>query len=442
MDYNEARQFLNSLMDYSLISNAALPVNFDLKRVVDLLELMGNPHEKYPTIHITGTKGKGSIAAIMASVLQCAGYKTGLFSSPFLLDFCEHIQINRQYILKNELAQLVDEIKPFINKINGITAFEAIMSLCFHYFYERKVDIAIIEVGFGGSTDATNVVKPLISVISPISLDHTAILGNSIQAVSASEAGIIKPGCPVVVAPQVYKEAIKIVTETADQKHAEVILAEKELKYSEISHNLDEQEISIDFFREPNDWTGKYVLSLLGQHQIDNAATALTALRQLSKSGFPISKDQVAMGLADVTWPCRFEIVSKHPLIVLDGAHNVDSARKLKQAITHYLNDFKIIFIFGVSQDKDITGILEVLLPGCEEVIFSKSQHPRASIPAMLVKLVENVAIKTRITDDLVQAMDWAKKSADQKTAIVVTGSLFIAAEARQLILNPNRLDN
>lgn len=436
MNYQSALEFLYSLKDYSLNPGTeSLSGKFDLQRVHDLLALLGNPHRDYPIIHITGTKGKGSTAAMIESVMRAAGYKTGLFISPFLFDFCEQMQVNRNSIQKSELVRQVEEIKPLITRVAGITTFEAVAAIGFQYFKTHNVDIAIVEVGFGGSLDATNVVLPILSVISSISFDHTTLLGNSIQAIASSESGIIKPGRPVVVAPQIYSEATQVISEKASQGKSEVLIVEEEIRFSEYSHSLDGQVISIDYKNDNVDWDGEYLLPLLGQYQIANSATALTVLRKLTKLGFEISKDQLRKGFQEVHWPCRFEVVSRDPLIVLDGAHNVDSAIKLNQGISDYLNGYKIILIFGVSMDKDISGILKVLLPKIDKVIFSKSTHPRAADPAMLVKLVESEQIQCEVTDNIAAALEAAKVAADQKTAIVVAGSLFIAAAARQEIL-------
>jgi len=435
--YKNTLLYLNSLVDFSFIPNLDhAHTKFDLKRIIDLLELMGNPQSAFPIIHIAGTKGKGSTAAIMESVLRKAGYKVGLFTSPYLFDFCEQIQVNGKPIPEGELSTQVAGIKTLLEVVKGITTFEAVTAIGLQYFKEKKVDIAVIEAGLGGRTDATNVVEPLISVITSISYDHTSMLGNTIEEIADHKAGIIKPGRPVVIAPQVYPEAKNQIENTALSLDSEFIIVDEEVNYSETSHSLEGQVFNVQFKEVPTGWNGEYYLPLLGKHQIENAATALTTLRNISTINFTITKDQVKQGLSQVVWPCRFEVVSKQPLIILDGAHNVDSALKLKQTMADYHGGRKIILIFGASLDKDISGMLDVLLPGVKKVIFTKSQHPRAAEPTKLVELGQNKIVPHDSAETISDALDLAASQADKNSAIVVTGSLFTAAQARTILLN------
>lgn len=437
MNYSQTIDFLNSLIDYSHIPNLAYsPEKFDLQRMRDLLALMGEPQKNFPIVHIAGTKGKGSTAAMMASLLQSAGYRVGLFTSPFLFDFCEQIQVNREQISHEELANQVEALKPLLEKVKNITTFEATTAIGFQYFKDQQVEIAIIEAGLGGRTDATNVVDPLISVITSISYDHMGVLGSSIESIAEHKAGIIKPGKPVVVAHQVYPEATQVILEAAKQTGSDVEEADKKVSCSPLSHSLEGQSFSATFTDAGHKgWDGDYALGLLGEHQIENASTALTALAKLTDFGFGITHEHIFDGLRLVYWPCRFEVVSSDPLMVLDSAHNVDSAEKLKQALTDYLSDHKIILIFGASEDKDIASMFKVLLPGIKKVIFSKSLHPRAAEPAMLVKLVGDNPVPCEVAENITEAIQIAKKLADKQTVIVVAGSIFMAAAAREVIL-------
>lgn len=438
MKYTQALNFLNSLIDYSSIPNLGYsPEKFDLQRMRDLLGLMDDPQQYFQIVHVAGTKGKGSTAAMMARVLQAAGYRVGLFTSPFLFDFCEQIQVNSESISNEELANQVEALKPLLDQVKNITTFEATTAIAFDYFKTQQVDIAIVEPGLGGRTDATNVVEPLLSVISSISYDHVGVLGDTIESIAGHKAGIIKPGKPVVAAHQVYLEALRIIRDRAKQVGSEIIEADKFVNCSPISHSLEGQIFHADFAKPGNDtWDGDYALALLGVHQVENAATALAALSKLTEYGFVISKEQAAAGLRHVIWPCRFEVVSRDPLVVLDSAHNVDSVKKLKQSMADYLGGYKILLIFGSSVDKDIEGMFKVLLPGVEKVIFAKSEHPRAAEPAMLVKLVRDIPVPCEVAENITEAIQSAKKQADSQTAVVVAGSIFIAAAAREVILN------
>lgn len=437
MNYYQSIDYLQSLLDYSHIPNLDYsPEKFDLQRMRDLLALMDEPQNSFPIVHVAGTKGKGSTAAMMAAVLQAAGYQVGLFSSPYLFDFCEQIQVNRKPITHDDLSAQVETLKPLLEQVANITTFEATTAIAFQYFKDRQVDIAIVEAGLGGRTDATNVVDPRLSVITSISFDHMGVLGSTIESIAEHKSGIIKPGKPVVVARQVYPEALKVVLDTAERLGSKAILVEKQVTCSNLVHSLDGQLFHAAFETKAHaKWGGVYSLALLGAHQVENASTALTALSKLTELGFRITRDQVAEGLKTVDWPCRFEVVSRDPIIVLDSAHNVDSAEKLKQCISDYLGQNKIILIFGASVDKDIAGMFKVLLPGVEKVIFSKSEHPRAAEPAMLVKLVGDNPVPCEVAENITEAIQIAKKHADSQTAIVVAGSIFMAAAAREVII-------
>jgi dihydrofolate synthase/folylpolyglutamate synthase len=373
---------------------------------------------------------------MMASVLQAAGYRVGLFTSPFLFDFCEQIQVDREWISHNELSNQVEILKFLLEKVKSITTFEATTAIAFQYFKERQVDIAIVEAGLGGRTDATNVVDPILSVITSISYDHTGVLGSTIESIAGHKAGIIKPGKPVIIGRQIYLDAINIILQIANESDSEPVVPYIQVPCSSVSHSLDGQVFSADFKRiGKNGWNGEYFIPLLGMHQIDNAATALATLSKLTQFGYHLEKRHVINGLRDVSWPCRFEVVCRDPLVVLDSAHNVDSAEKLKTTIADYLAGYKIILIFGSSVDKDIAGMFKVLLPVVKKVIFTKSEHPRAAETAMLVKLERDYPVPCEVAETITEALLSARKQADNQTAIVVAGSIFIAAAAREVIL-------
>lgn len=430
--------FLLNLVDYSHIPNLDYsPEKFDLQRMRNLLALMGDPQKAFPIVHVAGTKGKGSTAVMIAALLQAAGYKVGLFTSPYLFDLCEQMQVNRESISHSGLSKNIEALKPLLEKVAHITTFEATTAIAFEHFKDQNVDIAVVEAGLGGRTDATNVVEPLLSVITSISFDHMSMLGSSIESIAAHKAGIIKPGKPVVIAKQGYPQALEIVLGAAKDSGSEALQVEKWVTCKPISHSLDGQRFSASFkTQDTSEWDGEYPLSLLGAHQIENASTALTALSKLDSLGFKINSNAIRQGLGGVFWPCRFEVVSRDLLMVLDSAHNVDSAEKLKQCISDYLAGYQIILIFGASVDKDLNGMLKVLLPGMKHVIFSKSTHPRAAEPAMLVKLARDYTVSCEVSEDITEAIQSAKRKADKHTAVVVAGSIFMAAASREVILS------
>src|SRR5262245_55455056 len=311
--YNEALDYLYSFVDYSLkhISELA-KAEFNLDRMFALLEELGNPQAKYPIIHVAGTKGKGSVCAMCASALQAAGYKTGLYTSPHLLDYCERIQINNEPISHEFLVALVEEVKPAVAKVPKLTTFEITTALGFLAFAKEGVNAAVIEVGLGGRLDATNVVIPKVSVITSLSYDHMAVLGNTLAKIAGEKAGIIKQGLPVVSSSQ-KDEALEVLERVASQKKSEFVLVGRDVKFKRLSSSLDGQELAISDQRSgvSDQKTGVNLkIPLLGSHQVENAATAYAALKA---SAIPISDEAIQKGFSQVKWPARFEVLRREP---------------------------------------------------------------------------------------------------------------------------------
>lgn len=437
--YQNALDFLYSYVDFSLTRQLSYSVGkFNLDRMEHLLKLMGDPQKNYPIIHVAGTKGKGSICAILSSIYHEAGNKVGLYTSPHLSDYCERIQINGQFIPHDEFIEQIDAIRPLLTQVKDITTFEITTAIAFKYFSLQKIDIAIIEVGLGGRLDATNVLIPMVSVISSISFDHMGVLGNSINAIAIEKAGIIKEGHPVVLAPQVFPEASDRIGEVASRKHSKLFIVENENKFRGLSHSLKGQKFiletkNINILKKIE--KQEYFLPLLGFHQIENAVTALGAIDLCKEFGFDITLNEKKEGLKNVRWPGRFEIVRHDPLIIIDSAHNSDSAKKLHRTMEDYLGGYKKILIFGISEDKDIKGMYKYLLPGMESVIFTKSSHPRAAEPEKLVELAKEYLIPYKIADSIEKAIEYAILDTNDQTAIVVAGSIFVAAAARDELL-------
>ena len=444
-NYHQALNYLYSFIDYSLTRAFRYsPDKFDLGRMGNLLYRLGDPHKMYKVIHIAGTKGKGSTAAMIASALSTAGYRVGFYTSPHLHDFTERIQVNTQSISKNELVELVEELKPHVSQIQRLTTFELTTALAFLYFYHMKVSVAVIEVGMGGRLDATNLVWPLVSVITSLSSDHTHVLGDTLAKIAAEKAGIIKTGCPVVLAPQ-KKEAQLIVERVATDKKALLTLLGRDFLFSPWSHSLEEQSLLV-WRSDEQTKVDEYVESggkktweplrlhipLLGYHQVENAATAYAALQVARDSGIVISEADIKKGFAEVFWPGRFEVLRRSPPVVIDSAHNRDSALKLRLAIDDYFPGKKVILIFGASEDKDVQGMYAELLPRVQQVINTESIHPRAMRVIELVELAHRFGKPTLAILPVERALIEALRIAGNESAVLAAGSIFIAAAVRE----------
>jgi len=443
--YQQALDYLYSFIDYSLTRNLRYSAEkFDLGRMGILMERLGNPHHLYPVIHIAGTKGKGSTAAMTASALQAAGYQVGFYSSPHLQEYTERIQINTCQITHLELVELVAELKPYVAVIQRLTTFELTTALAFLFFARRKVDAAVVEVGLGGRLDATNVVTPLVSVITSLSMDHMNILGDTLAQIAFEKAGIIKPGRPVVMAPQ-KEEAQRVVARVAGERGSRLVQVGQEYLFAPLSHNLEHQTLAVwscdeqplvnDYIETAgrNHWQPtRLTIPLLGHHQVENAATAYTALQVARQEGLKISEAAIEQGFLSVHWPGRFEFISRMPVLVVDSAHNRDSALKLRQAIDDYLPGKPVILIFGASEDKDVEGMFAELLPRVGRVIATQSMHPRAMDANKLVELAHHFGVLSQAVVPVELAMEKALELAGEEAAVVVAGSLFVAAAVRE----------
>jgi dihydrofolate synthase/folylpolyglutamate synthase len=445
LSYPAALEYLYSFVDYSLkhISQWS-QAHFDLGRMVDLAAAAGNPQQEYPILHVAGTKGKGSVSALCASALQHAGYQTGLYTSPHLFDFNERYQVNGKFISHHDLAAMVTEIQPLVAKIPALTTFEIATVIAFAYFSRQGVNAAVIEVGLGGRLDATNIVQPLVSVITSISYDHTQILGNTLAQIAGEKAGIIKPGVPVVISPQ-KEEARQVIESVAVQNASRLVQVEREYQVSALERSLDGQTFLIESASgsatELSLGKLELTIPLLGRHQIENAVTAYAALQVARQQGLKIDESAITAGFRNVHWPGRFEILRREPPLVVDCAHNRDAAMKLRQTLDDYLPGRPVIMVFGASEDKDIEGMLMELAPRLSQVIMVKSFHPRAADADALVVLAGNLGIPAQAVPDVAHALQVAEDLAGPQGIVLVTGSIFVVAEARTAYLGIGEVD-
>lgn len=432
MNYSQAEEYLHSFTNYENIPGISyISPDYSLRHIDELLHRMGDPHLAAKTVHIAGTKGKGSIAAMVAQVLTVSGYKTGLYTSPHLHTLRERIRVNGSLISQSEFAALVTEVKPYLEAINHnslyrrLTFFEALTVLALAYFKHRKVDFQVLEVGLGGRLDATNVVKPNVCVITPISLDHTNILGDSLDKIAYEKAGIIKAGCMVVSSPQ-PDEVTSVINKVCHQLGAKLIQVGKDVTWCKIDTTLHHQ----SFIVKDEMGSHCFTIPLLGDFQVENAATAVATLKVLASQNFNISLEDMSQGLAKVEWPGRFQILSHHPIVVVDGAHNVASIKRLVENIKAYFNYDQIFLIFGVACDKDIAGIVRELTQLSPRVVVTHASSPRAASPLILAAEFAKWGIRTRITETVSEALSQAISRANKKSLVCVTGSLFVVAEA------------
>jgi dihydrofolate synthase/folylpolyglutamate synthase len=431
MKYQAALSYILSFTDYEkLPAFLYTAANFDLRRMEELLDRLGNPHLTSPAIHVAGTKGKGSTAAMIASALSVAGYRTGLYTSPHLHTFRERISIDGEMIAEEEFSSLAERLQPEIDEVNRrrnygeITTFEILTALAFAFFRERRVDFQVLEVGLGGRLDATNVVNPQLAVITSISMDHAEVLGDSLARIAMEKAGIIKHGALVVSAPQPV-EADLVIDEVCRDNMASLIAVGRDITWEKLTSDLIGQSFQV------TGKAGSYQLTipLLGEHQLANATIAVAALEALA-----IGADDIARGLARVQWPGRLEILGHEPLFLVDGAHNADSARRLRETIEEYFTFDRVILIVGASSDKDIAGIAGELAPISSLAIVARSRHPRALAPGSLLKEFERQGARGELAESVSSAVERALEIAIPGDLICATGSLFVAAEAREYI--------
>jgi dihydrofolate synthase / folylpolyglutamate synthase len=394
------------------------------------MALLDNPEKKYPSLHVAGTKGKGSTSALMASALTAAGYKTGLYSSPHLQDFVERIQIDGRPVSHAQLVELVEEVKPHVAAVPKLTTFEITTALGFLHFAQQNVEAAVIEVGLGGRLDATNVVTPRVSVITSLSYDHMAVLGNTLTLIASEKAGIIKPGIPVVSSSQM-EEARVVLERVAKEHHAPLTLVGREVLFTAGEHSLDGQTFSISRKQEAENNQESVILRvpLLGQHQLVNAVTAYAALKA---SGLDVSEAAIRKGFAEVSWPCRFEIVRRESPVILDSAHNQDSFEKLAQTLEDYFPGRAVLLIFGSSEDKDVAGMLRALKGRLKLVLATKAVHPRAIEPEKIVETASRLGVRAEAVAPVESALARALELAAGSGEIILSaGSMFVTAEVK-----------
>lgn len=399
---------------------------FGLAQVERILEAVGNPQREIQAIHIGGTNGKGSTAAMMASIVEKEGYRVGLYTSPHLVRFTERIKVNGKEIEKEEVAVLAGWMRQRI-EASGITLpftfFDFTTAMALLYFKQAVVDLAILEVGLGGRLDSTNVVDPLLSIITNISKDHEEYLGRTILKIAGEKAGIIKKGRPLITSatqPRVLQLFSKICQDKGspyfrlDKQFRYVSMGDRNFNYEGLHRKL---------------WD--IHLNLMGFHQIINATTALAATEVLDELGYPVSIDAMVEGLREVKWPGRLERVCSSPQVVLDGAHNPAGALVLKQSLEKEFKYHHLILLMGLMKDKDIKSILHHLAPLADHIILTKPHIERAAPPALLKAALGQNGKKAMVIEDMKEAIEKGFSMARKEDLLCITGSLYTVGEAR-----------
>lgn len=423
MQYQDALAWIHSL--YRFGSRPGL------ERIEALLYELGNPEKELNCIHITGTNGKGSTAAMLASMLKELGFSVGLYTSPYMEAFTNRMAVDGSDIAGEDLAGLVARVKPIVEKISlsdpgPPTEFEVVTALAFLYFAAQKPDYVVVEVGLGGRLDATNVIRPRVSVITNVGLEHTQVLGDTIAAIAREKAGIIKEGVPVVTTA-VKEEALAVIEETARTKNAPLFLAGRDFFVTPGEASL----LSQTFDYKSGDHTlYNLEISLAGRHQVQNAAAALAALERL-----PLSFDEAAVrrGLRKTAWPGRLEVFKEDPLIIVDGAHNPDGIFALRRALEELAGERPMVLVLGILADKAVEEILSLIVPlATKKLIVTRPQNPRAAQPAEVAGLAAKyTAAPVSVIEDIWEATAAGVKDVDRGEALCVSGSLYTISEAR-----------
>lgn len=436
--YPEAIAYLYGLQRFG--------VKLGLESIARLLQAVGDPHRRVPSILIGGTNGKGSTAAFLASILQAAGYRIGLYTSPHLLDFTERIRVDGRAISEVDVAHLTDELRSLVTALfpepqtphpaprtpdlaprtsSHPTFFEVTTALAFLHFARTAVDFAVIEVGLGGRFDATNILDPEVAVITNIALEHQEYLGRTLGAIAAEKAGIVREGSHVVTAAD-SPEALAVIAGACRAQGATLLDIRAACDWQISRSNLSEQHFTLAQAGEP---TGEFTIRLLGRHQVTNAATAIVAARLLRAGGAHIPEGSIQEGLRGARWPGRLQLFPGNPLVILDAAHNPAGAKALRGFLEEQRFAGRLILVFGVLQDKDWIAMLQELGPLARRVILTRPESDRAADPRGLVE-AERFCAKLEILEDVPEAITLARAVAEPQDVIVVTGSLFIISAA------------
>ncbi len=441
--YKQAEEFLLQTIDFEKLTQYKYDTStFDLKRIEEMMLSVGNPHKKRRAVHITGTKGKGSTAIIIASVLKGLGLKTGLFTSPHLIYLGERMKVNDKMISQETFVQLINMLKPYIDRItleNPIlmpTFFEIVTAIGFLYFEMEKADISVLEVGMGGRLDSTNIILPEVSVITPVGYDHTDRLGQTLDKIAFEKAGIIKEGVPVISSIQ-EPDALAVISKTCNEKRSLLYLAGKDILIYDTKvaqrNGIYGTECVIETWR--NSYKDIF-LPLVGRHQVENCAAAIGSLEVLSGKGvIKADNELIINALANIKCPARIEVISENPLIIVDTAHTVASMRILRESIKENFSYRKLLLVLGLSSDKDIEGVLKEIASIADDLILTRTGNPREADPEHMATIAKRSSHNNlMVIEDIDEALEEAKSIAKKNDLICITGSFFLAGKVKTIM--------
>ncbi len=435
MNYEHALACLEDLEVHGMVMG--------LERIIRLLTALGEPHQRFRSIHIAGTNGKGSTAAYIASVLREAGVRAGLYTSPHLNRFTERISISGSEILPGQVARYVEQLLSIIQSSGPDftpTYFEVTTALAFAYFADEDVDYAVVEAGLGGRLDATNVLVPEMSIITNVALEHTEYLGDSVEEVAREKGGIIKSGVEVVTA-ETDPRVLGVLEEICLSRESRLIRIGREIEAGSIHMKRPEGFRIFDYRGEEHQWKG-LATHLLGAYQVKNAALALGALEGLMRKGLEVPETAIREGLSNARWPGRMEVISLDPYLILDGAHNPHAVHVLLESLKQDLSYRRLIVVIGVLDDKDIQGVVTPLLSCADTMILTRPRYFRGANPEVLAGQIQTSHTDIYVKMGIPDAIDHAVSLHEPGDLILVTGSLYTVGEARDYLLNGMVRDN
>jgi dihydrofolate synthase/folylpolyglutamate synthase len=397
-----------------------------LETIKSILNDLGNPQNRFRSIHVAGTNGKGSVAAALSSILQESGYRVGLYTSPHLVRFNERICINNRQISDDAVVKSYHAVQKAHHEKRQPTFFELTTAMAFYEFGRQAVDWTVIETGMGGRLDATNIIHPAVSIITNISMEHREYLGNSLAQITREKAGIIKRATPVVTAIR-QRHAKSVIQQIAAKKSAPLYILGENFKARHLRSG------GFTYYGIENTWHHMRS-ALLGNYQVENAALAIAACELLNKNKAVISENNIRNGLIKTRWPGRLEIVSDHPMIILDGAHNLIAARKLARFLGNNLAHRPITLVVGILNDKPYKAMLKSLLPVCSRLVITQAKIDRALDTRQLFDVVKNKISDVRMISDVAEAVAQAVATADSNEVVCIAGSLYVVGEAKAAI--------